>query len=134
MQTPDVVTLLIREGVPYLAELIWTVFGAFLLYAAKKFLTGHIEQKTLDEALDLIRTATDKAHEEFVRHAKASSKDGKLSDDERAQARKIAKDYVMAMATGPVRTLIASWTEEQLDSFISRSVLSRKIEESAAKK
>lgn len=103
-----------------LVATVITVVGGFLIKYLKNLLDGLSEDKMYQEALDNLLEGMAKAQSEFVREAKLSSDDGKLSQDEINHAQHIAYKHALEISTGPVLDLLSSWGKDRIDSVIKQ--------------
>ena len=91
---------------------------------ARKLINGAIEkwkiEGTKKELIELIAAGAAKAQTEFVREAKKATQDGKLTKEEIKKAEKIAVDFVIETAKGPVKDLALEYTTEHFSSWIKR--------------
>ena len=95
-----------------------------ILYGMRKM---GIEKK----AMEAVEEGMEHAQEEFVVWKKRASADGKLSKEERAEAREIALKHAKSIATGPAGKLLASWAKEKVGARIQR-ILNKKGKKSGS--
>jgi hypothetical protein len=74
------------------------------------------------EAIDSLRSGVAQAQEKLVTFAKRAAADGKLSADERQQARDLAIQEAIELAKGPVRDVLTEWTKSKLEALVGRIV------------
>jgi hypothetical protein len=108
------------------SEAVWSIVG--LILAA---LLGYIwrflaKQGVEAEAIDTLRNAVSTVGDEFVVWRKRAAKDGKLTAEERAEAKKLAVDKAKELATGPVLRVFSKWGADKLSALINRVVKGEK--------
>jgi len=111
--------------VPYVPEAI-QVIGAIILAliawgrykAVQKGWLVEAQAQGVDAIADGIQVAFDKV----VNKAKAASKDGKLTDEEIAEARALAQSEALAVAKGPGLKWLKSLMQPTWDRLISQLV------------
>jgi hypothetical protein len=74
------------------------------------------------EALECLEAAVEATYREYVEALKAASADGRLTPDERAQARGLARQRALAIATSRGVDLLREIGEDALDLWIARLV------------
>ena len=103
------------------------VVGSFLIAQAVRGAFGYlmeIEQGVVDALLVGIQGAWD----ELVREMKEKAADGRLTSDEKREARDKAKEIALKAARGPVRAALAAMAPEAVDALVSLLVQKRKEE------
>jgi hypothetical protein len=107
------------------------VVGAFLLDKGLSGLIAWLERrgfKLQQDMTDALRIGIQGAWDQLVRKLKADAADGKLSDEQKQQARDLAKKLALDVAKGPVLKALKSLAPEALDAVISLLVQRRKKE------
>lgn len=108
-------------------KIVFTAVGAGLVWLLARISKEAANQKVVQDAIDAIKQGVDRAQEEFVEWAKRSAADGKLSKDERAEARNLAFRYALQAARSQaVLDLIRSWTTDKINSIIADILTKRK--------
>ena len=93
---------------------VGAVMGFIWRFLAKK----GVEAQTVDT----LRNAVATVGEDFVVWRKRAADDGKLTSDERAEARTLAVAKAKELATGPVLRLLLKWGEGRISALINRIV------------
>ncbi|KKL82604.1 hypothetical protein LCGC14_1983110, partial [marine sediment metagenome] len=93
-------------GTPLFLHLLGAV--ATFVWTLKPFVAWRrrVAQSDKDELLSFAREAVRRTYEGWVRDTKANSADGKLSSDERREARKAALTTLKFLALGKARALL----------------------------
>jgi hypothetical protein len=90
--------------------------------AARKYLNSKIaqiqEQGIEREVIDALLEGISLAQDEFVREAKRSSADGKLTPEEIEKARNLAIQHASTILSGPAKDMFVKWTSTRLASVI----------------
>ena len=98
------------------------MIGTALTYFFKKVADRIIEKMnatdTEKEAIAAIMAGVAVAQDTLVDEAKKVSADGKLTKEEIEEAKKIAYDYALEIATGPVKDLLLTWGKTRVDSVV----------------
>ena len=74
------------------------------------------------QAIEHLKDAITLTQEEFVTFAKRASEDGKLSPEERQQARDLAISKALELAKGPAKDVLVEWGKPKLEALIGRIV------------
>jgi len=101
-------------------SIILTVFTILVKWFFDWIRNKYDVNETEKEAIQTILEGMAIAQDTFVREAKMYASDGKLSADEISQAKKIAWEYTLAAAKGPVKDLIISWGKPRVESIIKQ--------------
>jgi len=106
------------------ASAVVGVLGIALIYGLRKFATWIVAKAELNaneqEAMQTLLEGMSLAQEELVREAKTAAIDGKLTKDEISKAQALALSHAKAVATGPVKDIILSWSERRAASLIKQ--------------
>lgn len=105
------------------STLLVGVVSVLGFYLRKLIVMGISKMEASDvqkKAVDCVLEGMAKAQDELVRQAKQAAEDGKLTKEEVKQAEKIAITHAISVATGPVKDLILSWSQERLSSVIKQ--------------
>jgi hypothetical protein len=78
------------------------------------------------QTVDTLRSAVSIVGDDFVVWRKRANEDGKLSAEERTEAKNLAISKAKELATGPVLRLLTKWGTEKLSGLITRIVQSNK--------
>jgi type II secretory pathway pseudopilin PulG len=113
------------QHMPGILEIVYAIVGILAAALLKKYGGQVKENQAMSEAVEALRIGVEKAHEDFVEWAKRSAKDGKLSKEEREQARTIAINHALLTAKGPALKLLQTWGMDKLNSLIARIVDSK---------
>lgn len=87
----------------------------------------------IDELLHFVETGVNECYEVFVRDIKAKADDGKLTREERMQARSKARSYAIQKAKLEGVDLVARMGSAALDNWIKRIVDEKKAAVDPAK-
>lgn len=121
----DVTENVMFEGwwVPIVGTVV-TLIMASLTYAVTRLSNWIIIKAKLNEieqeAVQAILEGMAKAQEEIVRKAKKSSADGKLTEEEVKSAESLAIEHAKAVANGPAKELLISWSTTKIKSIIKQ--------------
>ena len=88
------------------------------------------ENSKKEKVVLFVAAGVRQAYEEYVRHVKAASADGKLSDDERREATRRAIEYAVQYAKNDGFDLLTAYAKEALPALVDAIV--RKIRGEAA--
>lgn len=105
------------------------VVGAYLLVEAIRGICGWLERKgfALDEGVrEALLLGIQGAWDEFVRDLKEKASDGKLTAEEKVDARARAKQLALEVAKGPVLAALKSMAPKALDALLSLLVQRQK--------
>ena len=105
-----------------LSETVWGLVGlalTWLLGFVWRFLSRQgIEQ----EAVDNVRSAIAQVGDDFVVWRKRAAADGKLTPEERLEARTLAVAKSLEIAKGPALRMLTGWGTTKLNALVSRLV------------
>jgi len=104
------------------SEAVWTLLGVLLtgLLGFVWRLLARVGVET--EAVDTLRNAVSLVGDEFVVWRKRANADGKLTAEEREEAKNLAISKAHALATGPVARMLTKWGVQKLSALITRVV------------
>lgn len=105
------------------------VVGAFLLAELIKGLFRFVEKrgwKIEDEVREALELGVQGAWDGIVRDLKKKAEDGKLTKQEKLDARELAKSLALQVAKGPALNALKALAPQALDSLISLIVQRRK--------
>jgi len=110
-------------GTPLFLHLLGAV--ATFVWTLKPFVAWRrrVAQSDKDELLSFAREAVRRTYEGWVRDTKANSADGKLSSDERREARKAALTTLKFLALGKARALLM----ERIDNGTADSLIEEAV-------
>jgi hypothetical protein len=94
---------------------IWTLFKSTNLYA-------RMRRRRCERALLALETGVMNTYETYVREIKASRMDGRLTADERREARRRAKSYAIDIAQTDGLDIARDLGHHYLDAWIERLV------------
>ena len=105
-----------------MSETVWGLVGLALTW-----LIGHVynwlrKQGIENEAIDALRDGIAQTGDEFVAFSKRAAADGKLTEEEREEAKQLAISNALAMAKGPAYKLLVSWGMPKLQGLVARIV------------
>ena len=105
-----------------LSEAVWSLLGVLLtgLLAFVWRLLARVGVET--EAVDTLRNAVSLVGDEFVVWRKRANEDGKLTAEEREEAKNLAMAKARELATGPVLSVLTKWGSAKLSALITRVV------------
>ena len=119
LETPWVQSLLTSEAV-------WTFLG-IVLTGLLGFVWRLVSRMGVEtEAVDTLRNAVSLVGDEFVVWRKRANADGKLTADEREEAKTLAINRARDLATGPVLRMLTKWGTTKLSALITRVVQGEK--------
>lgn len=105
------------------------IVGAYLLVNAVRGICGWLERKgfALDAGVrEALIVGVQGAWDEFVRDLKAKAEDGRLTAEEKVDARARAKQLALEVAKGPVLRALKDLAPKALDALISLLVQRQK--------
>ena len=105
-----------------LSEAVWAIVGTGLVWCLGLFYSWLRKRGIEDQAIDTLRDAIAQTGDEFVAFRKRAAADGKLTEEERAEAKDIAVSNALAIAKGPVLKMLQSWGTVKLQALIARIV------------
>lgn len=108
-----------------LGVLALAAVGLLVLYLKKKLKLSDAQA----QALDAIADAVNYTQEAFVAEAKAAAEDGKLTEQEIAIARAMAKKKALDIANGPALKFLQSLAQESWSRLINQIVEKMKLKE-----
>ena len=94
---------------------IWTLFKSTELYA-------RIRRWRCERALLALEAGVMATYETYVREIKASREDGKLTSEERREARRRAKEYAIDLARSQGLDIVRELGQHYLDAWLERLV------------
>ena len=104
------------------SEAVWSLVGvlltAFLGFVWKQVAKVGVET----ESIDTLRNAVSLVGDEFVVWRKRANADGKLTAEEREEAKTLAIAKAHTLATGPVSRMLTKWGVQKLSALITRVV------------
>jgi hypothetical protein len=104
------------------SEGFWSVVS-LVLTTLVGLLWTWLRKKGLEtEAVDTLRTAVAKVQDEYVTFLKRAAEDGKLTEEERAEARNLAVEKALELAKGPVLKILLAWGKPKLEGLVARIV------------
>jgi len=104
------------------SEAAWSLVGLVLAGLLGYLWRFMAKQGVEAEAIDTLRNAVSTVGDDFVVWRKRAAKDGKLTAEERAEAKKLAMDKAKDLASGPVLRLFTKWGTDKLSALINRVV------------
>ena len=107
------------------------VVGSFLIAQAVRGAFGYLREKGMEieqGVVDALLVGIQGAWDELVREMKEKAADGRLTSDEKREARDKAKEIALKAARGPVRAALAAMAPEAVDALVSLLVQKRKEE------
>ena len=109
-----------------LSEAVWSLLGVLLtgLLAFVWRLLARVGVET--DAVDTLRNAVSLVGDDFVVWRKRANADGKLTAEEREEAKTLAIAKAMQLGTGPVLRVLTKWGTQKLSALITRVVLGEK--------
>ena len=119
LETPWVQSLLTSEAV-------WTFLG-IVLTGLLGFVWRLVSRMGVEtEAVDTLRNAVSHVGDEFVVWRKRANEDGKLTAEEREEAKDLAITKARELATGPVLRMLTRWGTWKLTALVNRIVQGEK--------
>jgi predicted RNA binding protein with dsRBD fold (UPF0201 family) len=105
-----------------LSEAVWGIVGTGLVWCLGLFYSWLRKQGIENEAIDALRDGIAQTGDEFVAFRKRAAADGKLTEEEREEAKQLAISNALAMAKGPAYKLLVSWGMPKLQGLVARIV------------
>ncbi len=105
------------------------VLGSFLIASALRGLFRWLEKKGVEVeegVIDALLVGVQGAWDGFVRDLKENAADGRLTSEEKSQARAKAMELALKVARGPVKDALARMAPEAVDALVSLLVQKRK--------
>ena len=110
----------------FTSEAVWTLL-AVVLTGALGFVWRLLARVGVEtEAVDTLRNAVSLVGEDFVVWRKRANADGKLTAEEREEAKTLAIAKAHTLATGPVARMLTKWGVQKLSALITRVVQGEK--------
>ena len=108
------------------SEAVWTLLGVLLtgLLGFVWRLLARVGVET--DAVDTLRNAVSLVGDDFVVWRKRASADGKLTAEEREEAKDLAISKARELATGPVLRMLTRWGTWKLTALVNRIVQGEK--------
>lgn len=106
--------------------LLGTVLGGLWAFFKTSDWFGRLRRRRYYRAIDALEAGVEAAYREYVRAIKEGRADGKLTEDEKRRARRIALDKAIGIARRDGIDLIRTLGEEYLDLWLDRLVTRRK--------
>lgn len=106
----------------FTSDAVWTLLAALLTGLLGFVWRFMAKQGVETEAVDTVRNAVSLVGDDFVVWRKRASKDGKLTAEERKEAKTLAINTAKDLATGPVLKLLTKWGTTKLSALITRVV------------
>ena len=106
------------ELVPAFLAVLGAIAVASLRTVAKYIIVRGKADDTEKEAIEFLLEGINKAKDEIVREAKKAASDGKLTKQEISDAKIMAIQHAKAVATGPAKDLLVSWSTSKVESLI----------------
>ena len=105
-----------------LSNAVWSLLGVLLtgLLGYVWSLMAKVGVET--DAVDAVRNAVSLVGDEFVVWRKRANEDGKLTAQEREEAKNLAMAKARELATGPVLSVLTKWGTTKLSALITRIV------------
>ncbi len=119
---------LLFEAIRLLGELAFVVIIPFAISALRKWTKDSEHKAIYDDIFHALEAGVAEAHEEFVVWRKRTSDDGKLSKEERQEARNKARSYALGVLARVGQQAAESTLEKMSDGEINaiiRQVLLR---------
>jgi hypothetical protein len=108
------------------SEAVWTLL-AVVLTGALGFVWRLLARMGVEtEAVDTLRNAVSLVGDDFVVWRKRANADGKLTAEEREEAKTLAINKARELATGPVLRMLTKWGTTKLSALITRVVQGEK--------
>ncbi len=99
---------------------LMAAIGTLVLYIIKKVFARYQDNQAYSDAVAALEVGWDAAKEDLVEWAKRANADGKLTKEERAEARQIALRKAIDLATGPAKALLLTWGSDQVSSILAK--------------
>ena len=106
----------------FTSEAVWTLLAALLTGVLGFVWRFMAKQGVETEAVDTLRNAVSLVGDDFVVWRKRANKDGKLTAEERVEAKTLAMNKAKELATGPVDRMLTKWGVQKLSALITRVV------------
>ena len=109
-----------------MSETVWSLLGLALTWFFGWGYSWLRKQGIEASAIDTLRDAVSQTGDEFVAFRKRAAADGKLTVEEREEAKHLAVGNALSMAKGPVYKLLVSWGTPKMQALIARIVQGEK--------
>lgn len=103
-----------------IVKAVASALGLALLWLVKKIFADYRERQVFSEAVTALEEGWSVAQEEFVTWAKRAKEDGKLTKEEREQARDLAYEHAKRVASGPAKDLLVEWGKDKVMSLLGK--------------
>jgi len=103
-----------------IVKAVLSALGLGLIWLVKLIFKEYKDKKVYIEAVAALEEGWSVSQEQMVVWAKRAAADGKLSKDERAEARDIAIQHAKAVASGPAQRLLVMWGKDKIASLLGR--------------
>ncbi len=103
------------------------VFGALWTAFRSSDVLGRVRDERFRKALSALEAGVEQTYRTYVRALKESRADGKLTDEERRQARLLARDTAMAFGRTQGVDVLQTLGREYIDVWIAKLVNGLKI-------
>ena len=108
------------------SEAVWTLLAA-VLTGTLGFVWRLLARVGVEtEAVDVLRNAVSLVGEDFVVWRKRANADGKLTAEEREEAKTLAINKAKELASGPVLRMLTRWGTNKLSALVNRIVQGEK--------
>jgi len=104
------------------SESFWGLVSALVTLSTGLLFKWLRKLEVEKDAVDTLRVAVARVHDDYVIFLKRAAEDGKLSEEERKEARTRAVDEALDLAKGPVLKLLVAWGKPRLEGLIARIV------------
>jgi len=104
-----------EELLPVIIESLIVVIGGVVT----KVLSDYLKSKNIEkEIYESLMEGVNKTHDTFVRQAKKSAEDGKLTEQEIEQAKALAISHAKQILTGPAKDALERYSATRLESLV----------------
>ena len=104
-------------------ELIATIVAiVYSFVKASDWYKEHVVGSKREKAIDAIIAGVNKTYEEYTKEIKAANNDGKLTKEERAEARRLAKEAAIEFGKKNGVDIVRNIGEDFIDSYLENAV------------
>ena len=105
---PDLLTLIMEALLPAVIGIV-----TYILHRKGKY------KGLVQDVMEALDTGRHVAHHEYTKALKEAAEDGKLTDTEKAEARKRAFSVAAGELKGPALAMLKSWGEKKVGKILS---------------
>jgi hypothetical protein len=112
---------------PTFLEVLLTIITlAWTFFKATDWYKKHVTEPRMESAIDSVAAAVLDTYREYVKGAKAASDTGKLTEEQAAKAREIARDKAIELAKTKGIDLVKTVGADFIDLYIEKKIVDSK--------